>query len=134
MPLSANDVALIQNASEGNLDEVRRLLYAGANVNAQLDEGITALIIASSKGHVDVVRLLLQQSGVEVNARAENGATALVVASLAGYDDVVRELLRHSEVDVNIFTFEDGVTALHHASAKNQKKSSRCCSRRMSYW
>jgi ankyrin repeat protein len=66
--------------------------------------------------------LLLQQSGVEVNARAENGATALVVASLAGYDDVVRELLRHSEVDVNIFTFEDGVTALHHASAKNQKK------------
>ena len=36
-----------------------------------LQEGSTALIKASSEGHLEIVRLLLQQPGIDVNAKDE---------------------------------------------------------------
>ena len=40
-------------------------------------------MLACSKGHKDVVRLLLEHpsSNIDLNARANNGATALMIAS-----------------------------------------------------
>jgi ankyrin repeat protein len=62
------DVDLINNVSEGNLNQVRSLLRAGANVNTRRDtDGVTALFIASQNGHVEVVRELLQHNRLDVN-------------------------------------------------------------------
>ncbi|KAI2493987.1 hypothetical protein MHU86_20561 [Fragilaria crotonensis] len=79
--LSENDQSLIRNASYGDLEEVRDLLRAGANVNAQRDDGTTALYIASQVGSANVVRELLQNDKVDVNLQRSDGSTALYIAS-----------------------------------------------------
>ena len=94
---------LIIKAFEGNLNVVRDLLLAGANVNAQRDtDGATALLAASGNGHVEIVNLLLQHDNVDVNIQRKNGGTALVMASRGGHLDVVCALLQHSKVDGNV--------------------------------
>jgi hypothetical protein len=116
MVRSANDVKLAENAFEGHLKVVRDLLLAGADVNARGATGVTALISASTKNYVDIVRLLLQQSNVDVNAQDSNGATALVVASSRGHLEAVRLLLENNVVDVNL-PMNGGRTPLMVASA-----------------
>jgi ankyrin repeat protein len=95
-----------------------RLLGDGRDVNVnEADEtGWTALVLASLKGHVGVVRLLLARQGVEVNQTAQNGATALMVASQNGHDEVVRLLLARQDIEVNKGEAVHGRTALHFAS------------------
>ena len=112
MPLSDHDHCLIYFAYDGNFQEVRDLLRAGANVNAQDDnDGVTALFIASQFGHVEVVRVLLGENNLDVNLQCPDGATALYIASQEGHVEVVRELLQHNQVDVNL-QFTNGFTAL----------------------
>jgi len=70
-------------AESGNIDEVRTLLDAGAELNATDDEGFTALMYASWIGHSEVAKLLIE-AGVDVNAQAKEGGTALMIASEVG--------------------------------------------------
>ena len=51
------DSDLIDSAKEGDLDRVRELLRAGVDVDEK--DGYKLLMWASTKGHSDVVRLLL---------------------------------------------------------------------------
>ena len=48
-------------AHGGRLEEVKRLLNEGANVNAKDDGGMTALMAASGQGRVEVVKVLLDK-------------------------------------------------------------------------
>ena len=54
--------------------------------------GATALMAASQKGHLEVVRLLLE-IGVDNGLDRNDGSTALFIASLNGHLEVVRLLL-----------------------------------------
>lgn len=49
---------LFKAAFDGNLDLVKTLLAANADVNAKAGNGATALYIASQQGHTEVVELL----------------------------------------------------------------------------
>jgi uncharacterized protein len=51
---------LMAAAYRGDLPEVQRLLAKGAEVNAKMDDGRTALMIASQKGHAEVSALLIK--------------------------------------------------------------------------
>jgi ankyrin repeat protein len=83
-----------------DVDVVRELLKSGADVDATNKYVDTALINASSRGHVNVVRELLK-GGADVNANKGAVAdTSLIRASNNGHVDVVRELLK-SGADVN---------------------------------
>ena len=117
-PLSAIDEKLIKYAYYGNLQEVRNLLQAGANVNAQYIYGETALWQASEKGHVEVVKALLTNDMVDVNIHENyDGVTALLMASQEGHVEIATALLQHNnEVQVNVQDPGDGATALHMAS------------------
>jgi ankyrin repeat protein len=78
-----------------------------------MDDGIRSLLIASQKGHLDVVRELLAR-GANIEAADNIGATSLFAASQVGYLDVVRELLaRGAVVDA---AFDTGATPLIQAS------------------
>ena len=131
MVLSANDVELVENAFEGNLNVVRGLLLAGANVNAQRDtDGATALLAASGNGHLEIVHLLLGHDNVDVNAQRKDGETALVMASRGGHSEVVRALRQHSKLDVNVERPSEGTLStsallplLYRAIAMNAGKS-----------
>ena len=47
---------------------VRKLIECGANVNVMCQDGVTPLMIASSRGDVGIINLLLD-SGADIHAR-----------------------------------------------------------------
>eukprot|EP00250_Pteridium_aquilinum_P028450 c37179_g1_i1 orf=155-691(-) len=63
-------------ARRGDLDEVRRLLDAGVDVNefssGHKDSGATALHLAAAGGHIDVMDELLERGG-DIDARTRVG-------------------------------------------------------------
>jgi Ankyrin repeats (3 copies)/Ankyrin repeat len=69
----------------GQVDIVKLLLAAGADVNAasrkgdDLLRGMTPLMLAALEGSEDLIQLLLDK-GADVNAKAPDGATALALA------------------------------------------------------
>ena len=81
-----------QSVESGDYAEVKRLIEKGADVNAQDNEGATALMLASYNGHTEVVKLLIDK-GVDVNAHANTGHTALMLASAEGHKEIVKLLL-----------------------------------------
>jgi len=87
-------------AKNSHLEVVKALLAKGADVNAKLNNGETALTLASfgdwrrrasSDEPVEVVRVLLT-NGANVNAKGSDGKTALDMANEGG-QDVIRALL-----------------------------------------
>jgi ankyrin repeat protein len=114
MSLSGNDRKLIHFVTLGKHGKVRDLLRGGANVNAQTDDGGTALSIACECGHLELVSQLLENDAVDVNAIL-NGQTALTVAIRHFHQHIVKALITHDNVDVN-HQCEDGATALYIAS------------------
>jgi ankyrin repeat protein len=97
------------NAGRNNITDIKRLLKQGADASSKNSTGVTALILASEKGYLDVVNALLE-NGADVNATGEYGYTALMRASSKGHLDVVK-VLTESGADVNAKN-RGGVTAL----------------------
>ena len=58
----------------------------------KIKDGWTALMLASDKGHLKVVKLLLEK-GANANAQNNNGETALMVASEKGHLEIVKLLI-----------------------------------------
>ena len=50
---------LIEASGNGNLELVKELIAAGADVNTTTEYGGTSLIIATYNGHIEVVRELI---------------------------------------------------------------------------
>ena len=86
--------ALHEAAESGDIAKVKKLLEAGAAVEARAEHGRTALHYAAGKGHFVIVKLLLE-AGADVEARDKDGRTALHVAAEVGLADVVTALLAH---------------------------------------
>ena len=89
-------------AREGNLKEVRRQLAWGVNVNRRhFYTQDTLLIEAAANGHLDVVKLLIE-NGADVNLKGEAWYGPLHAAASKGHIEVVKILLENG-ADVNIF-------------------------------
>jgi len=110
-PIAHGDqgVALIQAAGENDLTQVQDLLEKGADVDAKDDNGVTALMMGSVMGHVEVVKRLLER-GADINGKSGTGSAALMLASVMGHLTAVRLLLEKG-ADVNAKD-NVGVTAL----------------------
>jgi len=95
------NMAPIHNAAaRGNLVEVRRLLNAGANINARHNE-MTPLMYAASNGRANVIRHLINKGANARLKQAENNPrTALIFATEGGHVNAVRALIRHSNLNV----------------------------------
>ncbi len=104
---------LMVAADAGNLEEARRLLRTGANVNARVDSndlqafiafiswmqdvpsrnvGWTPLHFAVQGGHSELAFLLLEH-GANVGTVSRNGLTPLLIAVFRGRKDLVQQLL-----------------------------------------
>lgn len=85
---------LMDAAWKGNTDSVMYFLKAGADVNAK-NQGSeeTALIYASQEGHLDVVKILLE-NGAKPDIIPKNNEGALIRATALGYIDIAEELIR----------------------------------------
>jgi len=88
---------LLAAAEEGNLDAIRGALESGADINAQnefLKE--SALHIASSRGHLEIVKYLVE-NGAELLLTNGTDMTPLHLAARDGQTHVVAFLLARME-------------------------------------
>jgi ankyrin repeat protein len=121
-------------ALTGNITRVIELLETGVNVNARTTErsdfvyedgtpelkGFTALIRAASAGHIEIVRLIMDQ-GAEIDATTYNGWTALKIAVANGHREIARLLLT-SGASVATPEESDSTTTLTHAVLNNDRE------------
>jgi ankyrin repeat protein len=100
----------------GDVDEVRRLLKAGADVTLANNYGATPMTLAAEVANIDILRLLLE---VGANADSPNpeGQTALMAVSRTGNVEAARLLLDHGAT-VDAKEKWGGQTALMWASAR----------------
>jgi len=92
---------LIAAAEQGNLEAVNKALNAGADSNAQADDGSTALMLAIQGWKLAIGRLLLKRKDIDVNVKNAEGHTALMLAVREGSLDIVKLLLGRKDTDVN---------------------------------
>ncbi|WP_257282223.1 ankyrin repeat domain-containing protein [Endozoicomonas sp. ISHI1] len=101
---------------EGDLDQVEKSLAEGINVNVVMNNGFTALLLASIQGHKDIAECLIN-AGANLNARTERGSTSLFIAAQKGHTGIVK-LLIEAKSDLNAQN-NNGATALFIAVQKN---------------
>jgi ankyrin repeat protein len=113
----------------GKLDEAKRLVKAGVDVNKKFDigenRGFTPLILAAFFGEAEIAKVLID-AGADINEKTSAGLTILhcVAMSPAG-NKAVAELLIAKGLDVNAkyttkrSTESQGGTPLHAAVAKD---------------
>lgn len=90
----ASDAELWSVAESGDVEELGRVFFSGAHVNARNKHGVTALMRAASHGHARVVRALLER-GADPNLARNDKFTALALAAFFGHTEVVKILIEH---------------------------------------
>jgi uncharacterized protein len=117
------DNPFLYAGAEGLLDILRLANEAGADPAITNRYGGVAVIPASERGHVEVVRYLLTETAVDVNHVNRLGWTALLEAILLSdggprHQAIVVLLIEHgADVDP---ADRDGVRPLAHARARGQ--------------
>jgi len=119
------DNPMLYAGREGWLDILRVANEVGADPSITNRYGGVALIPASERGHVEVVRYLLHESDVDVDHVNRLGWTALLEAILLSdggpeHQEIVALLIEHG-ADVDLAD-GDGVRPLAHAQARGQQE------------
>jgi len=79
----AGRTALHYAATDGKIEDVRRLLTEGADVNAREVKGWTPLHGAANQGNLEIVDILIA-AGADVNALDDRGEGPLFIAAAVG--------------------------------------------------
>jgi ankyrin repeat protein len=82
---------LLEAVRLNKIEEVKKLIEKGADVNVVDEYGATALYWASYKGHSEIVKMLIE-AGADVNVVNKYGITALHWASYKGHSEIVKML------------------------------------------
>ena len=100
----AQDAALLQAAYAGKLDEARRAIDGGADVNTSDGHSNSALRYAVRWGHIKVAQTLVE-AGAHVNQASPTGWTALLEAVIGGHAELASWLIgRGADVNSRIYT------------------------------
>jgi excisionase family DNA binding protein len=116
-------ISLQRAVDSGDVPGINALIAAGADVNTRTEDGWTPLMLATIKGHTEIVLALLKQ-GADVNARNKKGWTALMFAVSMGDLDTMRALLAGGRAEIDARD-NDGKTALMQATGENNIESLR---------
>ena len=87
------DTAWEGAVTRGDVETVRELLRAGADVNARDRHGQTARMMAAHRGYRELVEILVE-GGADLNVTAKFSLSALMLAITAGHVEVARALAR----------------------------------------
>jgi ankyrin repeat protein len=78
------------------------LLYHGWDVNEVDADGRTPLLLATQKGYLSVIQVLLNHPQINLRAQDQWGSTALHKAAKQGHLAVIKLLLARPNTDINI--------------------------------
>lgn len=81
--------ALFRAAEQGDTAAIQRLLADGAPINAQDEQGRTAVLIATHARQTDAVRTLIE-AGADINIRDQRSDNVLLYAGAEGLLDILR--------------------------------------------
>lgn len=110
---------LINAASNGNIEEVKESIDAGAQLDAGVAGRENALTQAACNGHTEVIKLLLA-NGADVDAKNLGGCTALIETVCAFFSEPESiKLLLEKGANVNAKA-DDGSTALIWSAARGR--------------
>ena len=113
-------IQLLDAIELDNVDQVKDLLAQGADLNAQDEAGLTALMVAADYGREKVAEHLLSLPTIDTEVREDElGCTALLWAAGVGQLRLVKMLLQHGANPGAVSNL--GVTALM-AAAKNGRE------------
>ena len=79
--------------------EIVQMLLGRADI---LPEHGIALLLAASKGHQEIVALLLKKGCLNINAVDRHGNTALGLAARGGHKKIIEMLLSRSDINTNL--------------------------------
>jgi hypothetical protein len=121
-------------AETGRGQAVALLLEAGANINDRDKEGKSALHYASIKGHVEVVKRLLQDKDIHINASDEQSCTALIYAAAHKHTRVIELIVDSGEwggigAELNVFA----LTGLNSVDGSTRDEVVRCILDRLNW-
>lgn len=109
----ALDYNLMIASSNGYVNEVNRLILKGADVLAETDQGVTALIFAISNNRTKVAEMLINY-GSDPNKMTLRGETPILIAVKNQNAEITETLIRSgAEIDS---TDRYKATPLHYAS------------------
>ena len=117
---SAND--LIAAAARGEAAEVRRLIAAGAAIDARDQRGSTALLVATRANRVDAARVLIE-AGADVNAKDDIHDSPYLYAGAEGHLEILLLTLAHGADlrSVNRYGGTALIPAAHHGHVETVK-------------
>jgi ankyrin repeat protein len=87
------DQGLIAASAAGDADAVQGWLLQGASVHAQDEAGVTALIAAAYRNHLEVAALLIE-ADADVNAKDQTQQSAYLIATSDGYLELLQMTLK----------------------------------------
>ncbi|PUZ67787.1 hypothetical protein GQ55_3G462400 [Panicum hallii var. hallii] len=94
-PKNSDSAAALQAAIDGNLSLLKELAGKVNLRDAEDAKGRNALHFAAVKGHLEVCRFLVEESGLDVNSVSGEGRLPVHCAAAGGSDSVLRYLLDH---------------------------------------
>lgn len=116
--------SLLRAVKASDVDQVRRLIAQGADVNATDAAGDAPLVMAAYLGQVEITSLLLEAGASLTAVDPGMKATALHAAAYAGRTDAARLLIEYG-IDVDAQGPFNGYTALHDAIWQNNVETAR---------
>lgn len=106
---------LIAAASSGDFEKFRQLIsHPSAIINLTTDGGTCALHYAASKGHNDILTLLLQRDDIKLDIQDNNSKFTPLMRAIISSKNLCAQKLIQAGAKLNLRDIE-GDTALHHA-------------------
>jgi ankyrin repeat protein/beta-lactamase regulating signal transducer with metallopeptidase domain len=115
--------SLHQAVADGDIEQVKKFIAAGADVNARDNQSLTPLHFAAKGGHEEIARLLIAE-GANVNVKmVDDSWTPLLTAAKNGHTKLVKLLLeKGAKVDVGD---DYGYTPLYYSIWSDDEESVR---------
>jgi ankyrin repeat protein len=114
---------MLNETSQGNVKEVKRLISRGVDVNTTNRYGVTPLMVACLCNWPEVVRLLLDEGAETERREGFFGCTALMFACMSGGWDSVKILLDYgADVEVVDSLQRTALTVAHSVDNREAVK------------